>query len=144
MVNDSRSFALIGAVLMVFGLFAPLFDAPIVGTITYFGNARTEALILLLLGLAAAFLAGTGRTRFCVVPGLAAFGVMVVTWVQARTALERLRDDFGGGLEGEIARALLDRAAEAVRPEWGWALLILGAALITFAGIRAWRTGPRT
>lgn len=143
MVNDSRSFALIGAVLMVFGLFAPLFTAPILGTITYFDNARTEAVILLLLGLAAAFLAGTGRTRFCIVPGLAAFGVMVLTWVQAQTALERLREDFGDGFEGEIARALLDRAAEAVRPEWGWALLILGAALITFAGIRDWRTRSR-
>ena len=143
MIDDSRSFALVGAVLMVFGLFAPLFTAPVIGTITYFDNARTEALIILLLGLAAAFLAGTGRTRFCIIPGLAAFGVMIVTWIQARTALEDLRDDFGNGLTGEIGRALLDRAAEAVRPEWGWALLILGAAMIVFAGIRAWRAGSQ-
>ena len=138
-MSESRTIAMIGAVLILLGVFMPLFTVPFFGSVTYFENSRAAAWVLIALALAAAALAGTGRTRYVAFAGLAALGVMVGTYVRARARLEEMREGLGDGLRGDLLRAIADRAADAVTPQWGWAVLVLGAAMLVFAGISGWR-----
>ena len=143
-MTESRTIAFIGAAMLIFGVFLPLFSVPFFGSVTYFGNSRSAAFVLIAIALAAAALAGTGRTRYVAFAGLAALGVMAGTFLRARARLEEMREGLGGdGFRGQLLRAIADRAAESVQPQWGWAVLGLGAAMLIFAGIAAWRARPR-
>lgn len=136
---ETRTIAMIGAVLLLLGVFMPLFSVPFFGSITYFENSRGAALVLIALALGAGALAGTGRTRYVALVGLAALGVMLGTYLRARARLEAMREDLGDGLRGELLSAIADQAAASVQPRWGWAVLALGAAMLVYAGVAAWR-----
>ena len=138
-MENGRILGLIGAVLLLAGLFLPLFSVPVLGPITFYGNAEMQALMVGALALASAALAAAGRARWLLATGLGAFGVMAATYVRARASLERMREIEGDGLQAEILRALADRAADSVTVEWGWAVLILGAGMVTLAGALGWR-----
>lgn len=138
-MTESRTIAMIGAAMLLFGVFLPLFTVPFFGSVTYFENSRGAALVLMALGVGAAALAGTGRTRYAALVGLAALGVMVGTFIRARARLEEMREGLGDGLRGDLLRAIADRAADAVTPQWGWAVLVLGAFMLIYAGIADWR-----
>ena len=139
-MDNGRTLGLIGSVLLLAGLFLPLFSVPLLGAITYYSNAQTQALMIGALALVSAGLAAAGHVRWLLATGLGALGVMAATYMRSRAALERMRDDLGGdGFEGEILRALADRAADAVKVEWGWAVLILGAFMVIVAGALGWR-----
>ncbi|MFN3389833.1 MAG: hypothetical protein ACK40O_12985 [Allosphingosinicella sp.] len=140
-MSESRTIAMIGAVLILLGVFLPLFTVPFFGSVTYFENSRGAALVLIALALGAAALAATQRTRHVAWIGLAALGVMIGTFIRARARLEEMREGLGDGLRGDLLRAIADRAVDAVRPQWGWAVLALGAAMLVFAGVAAWRAG---
>lgn len=141
-MTESRTIAFIGAALLIFGVFLPLFSVPLFGSVTYFENSRGAAFVLIAIALAAAALAGTGRTRYAAFAGLAALGVMIGTFLRARARLEEMREGLGGGFRGDLLRAIADRAAESVQPQWGWAVLGLGALMLIVAGIAAWRARP--
>lgn len=144
MDGNGRTLGLIGSVLLLAGLFLPLFSLPLLGAVTYYANAQTQALIVGALALASAALAAAGHVRWLLATGLGAFGVMAATYMRSRAALERMREDLGGeGLRGEILRALADRAADSVTVGWGWAVLILGAGMVTLAGLLGWRDARR-
>lgn len=138
-MENGRILGLIGAVLLLAGLFLPLFSVPVLGAITFYANAEMQALMVGALALASAALAAAGRARWLLATGLGAFGVMAATYVRARASLERMREIEGDGLQAEILRALADRAADSVTVEWGWAVLILGAGMVTLAGALGWR-----
>lgn len=140
-MTERRTIAFVGAAMLIFGVFLPLFTVPFFGSVTYFENSRGAAWLLIALALVAAALAGTGRTRYVAFVGLAALGVMLGTFIRARARLEQMRDELGDGLRGDLLRAIADQAAESVTPQWGWAVLVLGAAMLVFAGVAGWRRG---
>ena len=138
-MENGRTLGLIGSLLLLAGLFLPLFGVPVLGAITFYANAPMQALIVGALALASAAVAAAGHLRWLVATGLGAFGVMAATYVRARASLERMREVEGDGIQAEILRTLIDRAADSVTVEWGWAVLILGAGMVTLAGAFGWR-----
>jgi hypothetical protein len=138
-MKDSRAIISVGATMLVLGVFLPLFSLPLLGSITYYENSRGAALVIVALALASAGLAAAGRARFALVTGLSVLGVLFLGYLRTRAAIDRMREDFGGGLRGQILEAIADRAAAAVEIRWGWAVLILGALLVIWGGAAAWR-----
>ena len=140
-MTDSRNLAFIGAALLFVGAFTPLISVPILGSVNYFQNGKGDGVFIVLLAAATLLLAGIRWTRFVLFTGLAAAAVMGWTWWRIRSGIAEIRAQIDSDLSDNPFRGLAERAADSIQLQWGWAVLLLGAAVTIAAGANAWREG---
>lgn len=131
--KNSRMIALIGAGLLGIGVFLPLVRVPKLGTLNYFNNGSGDGVIVLLLVGAAVALALLNRVKHVIWPGLLSLGLIGFSFIRLQSNLSDVR-----GVAGRD-NPFADAAASAVQMEYGWAVLVIGAALIIAGGVIAWR-----
>ena len=118
--------ALIGAGLLFFGAFAPVFSIPVVGAQTYMQNGQTQGFILIALAVLAVFLTLSKRYRALWLPGLASLALIAFSYFTFRSELS------GAGADIPF-RELREAALESIQLQWGWAVLLIGALMICAA-----------
>jgi len=137
-MND-KSLAIGGAAALVIGLFLPIVSLPIVGQVNLIGNfTNLSALALLALAGLALFLVAKDRVADALWPGGAA-ALMLAYWFvrlqwqigQAKAAMEETL-----GPDNPFAE-LARTAAGTIQLQWGWLVLIAGAAALVYASLRA-------
>jgi hypothetical protein len=134
-----QTVSLVGAVAVGVGVFLPLIRAPIVGSLTYFGNGFGEGvLLLLLMGLAIVFIV-MDRPRLVFIPGGLSAVLLVWFLLKFNAIVADLRrgipfddlgpfEEFADELDGfqQFAEAL----AASVGLEWGFGVLALGTLVL--------------
>lgn len=140
-MGNSKTVSLVGAALLFVGVFLPLVSLPIVGSLNYFMNGRGDGTIVLLLALVAGGLAMTDRVRHVVWPGAAALAVIGFTFVRFQAGIAEMRAKMDAELAGNPFRGIAETAAGSIQMQWGWAVLVLGAGLLVYAGLAARRSG---
>lgn len=126
--------ALAGAGLMIFGCFAPIISAPFVGTVNYVGQGNRDGMFIIGLALVGLFLAYTGRMKGLVVTGGIAALIMLydlANFAGFARDIEAQKEALKGNPFGGLAAAMMD----SIQLQWGWILLLAGAALTVAAGI---------
>ncbi len=126
-------------VTVILGVFMPIVSAPIVGNINYFMNGKGDGVVILILAAAAAILTFTGRVRHVVWPGAAALLMLGFTFIRFQYGMAEMRRRMETELAGNPFRGLADMATNSIQLQWGWAVLVLGAGLLIYAGITARR-----
>ena len=138
-MQNSKSIALLGAGLLFLGAFMPIISMPVVGQVNYFQNGRGDGVVIVLLAVATAALALTGRTRHVLWTGLAALAMLAYTLVRFQTALADMRAKMETELADNPFRGLAEAAIGAIQLQWGWAVLVLGAGMTVYGGWAARR-----
>lgn len=131
---QAKAAAVIGAGLLFVGVFAPLISVPIVGSVNYMMNGKGDGAVVLLMAIVAAGLALSGRVQHVLWPGLASLAMLAFTFFRFRSAMAEMRASMNAELAGNPFRGLADMAVNAVQIQWGWAVLLLGAILLIYAG----------
>ena len=139
-MKDSKTVALIGAGLLFVGAFMPIISMPIMGSLNYFQNGRGDGVIIVLLAISTAALAATDRVRHVIWTGIAALAMLGFTFFRFQSALSEAKAQMSADLSDNPFRGLAEAAANSVQLQWGWAVLVLGAAVVTFAGWQARQT----
>jgi len=139
-MKDSKTLALIGAALLFIGAFMPIVSMPIMDSMNYFQNGRGDGVIIVVLAVVTAVLAATGHVRHVLWTGLAALGMLGFTFFRFESALDEAKAKMSTDLADNPFRGLAEAAANSVQLQWGWAVLVLGAAIVVFAGWQARRT----
>ena len=144
---------IVGSILLLLGLFAPVLHAPIVGTVSYlqFSNLKGEYFVSTLKGNT--FGGASNLLAWCVAGSffLSYVRIYNLLWYTGVVALV-----FTGGgymvLQERLAQQLAAEAQQqqaggnafsgfsiaiSVQPQWGWGLLILGPVLIIAAAVVA-------
>ena len=134
-MNHNRTVALIGAALIFVGVFVPIVSLPIMGSINFFMNGRGDGTILIALALAAAGLALAGRVRDVVWPGAASLIFLGYAFLRFRSGMADAREKLERAVGDSPFRGLAEAAMGSVQLQWGWAVLLVGGALVTWAGI---------
>ena len=128
---------LAGALLMLLGVFLPLANVPILGSINYIQSGKGDGTIILGLALVIAALVICGLRLPAVFVGMAAGAVMLYTLVRLIKAFSEVQanaadlaktNPFGG-----LAVAFVNSAGLG----WGWLPLLGGAALVVGGGLSA-------
>lgn len=140
-VMTNRSLALIGAALLFVGVFMPILSVPIMGSVNYFMNGKGDGVIVLLMALAAGGLALAGRVRHVVWPGAVSLVMLAFTFVRFQSGMAEMRSKMDSDLADNPFRGLAEAAMGSIQLQWGWAVLLLGAAIVTYAGIADRRAG---
>ena len=139
---DNRTIAFLGACLLFLGVFMPIVSLPFLGSVNYFANGKGDGVLVLFLAAFAAWLALSGRVKQVVWPGAAALAVMAFTFFRFQQKLSEMRDKMDSGTGDNPLRGLAEAAVGAIQIQWGWAVLVLGAGLLVWAGIAERRLKP--
>ncbi len=134
--------ALGGAALLALGAFLPLVHVPKRGGVTLIAtDGGWGGYAILALAAAGAALALLGRTRWTMLPGIAALGVAAYAFIRVSTEIERARLRLGGGIGDDPIGQLQDYVRVNSSYSYGWAVLVFGALGLVAAGLLAWREG---
>ncbi|MCL5986257.1 MAG: hypothetical protein M1371_06795 [Actinobacteria bacterium] len=76
-MNKRFILGLIGFVILIIGIFTPIFNLPFTGNLSYFQNSRTDGIII--LSLAATSLILLKNYKWLLVTGLGSLAVMIFT-----------------------------------------------------------------
>ncbi|HEV7377953.1 MAG TPA: hypothetical protein VGN95_24945 [Pyrinomonadaceae bacterium] len=138
---NSRILGIIGAVLVLIGIFLPLASITLFGEthgLTYFDGLRsgdTEGIIvsvlLILLGIASIALAALGKSRSLIITGVLTLGVLIFTYIRIKSSMSEgiAEAERAGGAQAATM------ASEAFSMSWGWIVLALGGLALIIAGI---------
>src|SRR5678815_5857686 len=136
-METRRILAIAGSLVMAIGVFLPVVRGPLVGDLNYFRNGEGDGVLLLALALLSLLLAVTRRFHWLWTTGLAALMMLAGSFLSFQALVAELQKSADRDLAGNPFRGLADIAIGSTQLEWGWAVLVLGAALlVTAAAIR--------
>ena len=106
----------------------PFVSVPIMGNINYF---QGEGKIVLVLAVVSFVLVMVKKYKGLWFTGLGSLGIMLFTFINFQSIISKAKADIESELSGNIFfRGLADLAIQSFQLQWGWALLVLGAALV--------------
>lgn len=119
--------------LLALGCFAPLVTLPIVGSLNYIGNGSRDGVAVIVLAAISVVLALKGRVRDLLVTGTLSALIIAAGLYKLSSNLGAAKaqaERASSGAFGAIAQAM----SESVQLQWGWVLLVTGAALTIAVG----------
>jgi hypothetical protein len=142
---DNRILALVGVGLLIVGVFLPIVNVPILGTMNMLlpQGSIGDGIFILVLALIGGGLALAGKVRHVVWPALLSLAFTAWKYVSLQGTLNeaqaRLSDQMGvdSGMSGSLPDAFQMNLL-------GWAVLGIGGIVLLVAGILAWKgkSGP--
>lgn len=121
---------LIGSIILFIGVFTPVLSIPIMGNITYFQNGKNEGTIVLVLAVVSFILVLAGKYRWLWITGPASMAVIAFTFFNFQMKMSDIKAKMGGSIAGNPFKGLAEMAMQTVQLQWGWSLLVTGAALV--------------
>lgn len=138
-----KKLALGGSVLMIVGVFMPIVQIPIVGSLDYFRNGKGDGVAVLVLGVVSLLVALSNRYGWLWLTGVASLVTEGFTLVNFSRILAETQANLNTELAGNPFSSLADAMFQSVRLQWGWLPLIGGAILLLFAaGMKAAVSSP--
>lgn len=137
-MNTKQLLGLIGSIILFIGVFAPIVSIPIMGNMNYFQNGKGDGTIVLVLAVVSLVLVLVKKYNGLWFTGLGSLAVMAFTFINFQMKMSEAKAQMETELAGNPFRGLADIAMQSVQLQWGWALLVVGAALvIASAAIKA-------
>lgn len=129
-MNTKQVLGLIGSIILFIGVFTPIVSVPIMGNMNYFQNGEGDGTIVLVLAVISLILVLAKKYKGLWFTGIGSLGVMLFTFINFQSEMSQAKADMESELAGNPFRGLADMAMQSVQLQWGWALLIVGAALV--------------
>ena len=120
----------LGSILLIVGVFTPILSAPILGNMNYFQNGEGDGTIVLILAVISLILVFGKKYKGLWFTGLGSIGVLLFTFINFQSRMSQIIAYMELELADNPLRSLADIAIQSVQLQWGWALLIVGSALI--------------
>ncbi len=129
-MNTKYLVGLIGLIILFVGVLKPIVSTPIMGNLNYFQNGEGVGTIALFLGLISVILVLRKRYKGLWLTGIGSLGIMLFSFLNFQSKVSQVKADMESSLAGDPFRGLADIAVQSTQLQWGWALLIVGAALV--------------
>lgn len=140
--ETAKVLAIVGAALLILGVFLPLADIPLRGSLNM-ADRGWPAWVMAGLGAAAALLALANLTRHAIWPGIGALALLGYAYALVNGEIARSRARLEEGLGDDPFGAVRALVVSETRLEYGWAVLAFGALLAIAAGVAAWWSARR-
>lgn len=129
-MNTKQLLGLIGSIFLIIGVFAPIVGVPVMGNMNYFQIGEIDGAIVLVLAVISVGLVLAKKYKGLWFAGTGSLGVMLFTFINFKSKISQANTDIDSELADNLFSGLGDMALESVHLQWGFALLIVGAALI--------------
>jgi hypothetical protein len=132
-MDNRQLLGILGSILLFVGIFTPIVSLPIVGSMNYFRNGQGDGVFVLILAVISFILTVTRNFKGLWFTGLGSAAVLLFTFLNFQAKMAETRGELDRELAGNPFRGLADLAVESVQLQWGWAVLVVGAALVVAA-----------
>lgn len=130
-ITARQVIGMIGSVILIAGVFTPIFSAPIIGNMNYLQIGVGYGTIILILSVISLILAVGKKYNGLWFTGLGSIGVLSFTFINFQSEMSRIITyAVLGPASNNPFRDLAD-IIQHIQLQWGWALLIVGVALVT-------------
>ena len=126
---------LVGSLILFIGVFTPIISLPIVGSMNYFQNGRGDGVIILVLAVFSVFLTLTKRYRFLLFTGGGSLAILAFTFINFQYRMSQMQSQMKESMANNPFGGLGEAMLNTVQIQWGWAVLIIGAALLIAAAL---------
>jgi hypothetical protein len=131
-------FGIIGALVLILGVFAPIVSVPIMGTMNYFQNGEGDGIIILVLAAVALVISLTRLYKLLWIPFAGCAGTLTFTFVRFQQGMSDARAEMQAELADNPFAGIAEVALQSVQLQWGFAVLIIGTILLLLgAGLPA-------
>jgi len=131
----NQRIALVGSIALITGVFAPLLHVPITGPITMFAKSEIDAAAILLAACLAIFFTAKRTYKFHFYAGLLIMADIIFSMIHTIIKVREAKANVSTILAGNPFKEITESAIGNVSLQWGWAVLIIGAALLIAADI---------
>jgi len=129
-MSTKKLLGVIGSIVLFIGVFMPIVSVPIMGNMNYFQNGEGDGTIVLALAVISLVLVLAEKFKGLWFTGLGSLGIMLFTFINFQSKMSQAKADMESELAGNPFRGLADVVMQSVQLQWGWAVLIVGAALV--------------
>lgn len=129
-MSTKQLLGFIGSLFLFIGVFAPVVSMPIIGATNFFQNNKIEGSLILIMAIASLVLALAKLYKGLWFTGIGGFAVTIFSFIKLQMKISNMKSKLGSEFPGNPFKGLADLAAQSVQLEWGWALLLIGTALI--------------
>jgi hypothetical protein len=133
-MNRNQILGLTGSIILFVGVFTPIMSVPILGNMNYFQNGRGDGVVVLVLSLISLLLTLAKKYRGLLITGALSLAVLAFTFINFQWRLSEMRAKVKTDLANNPFSGLGEAFLGNVQIQWGWAVLIVGAAILLFAG----------
>ena len=131
----NRNVVLAGSGMVALGLFLPIVTFPMVGVMNLFSGTSWVALSLLTLVLITVLVCLRLRVEDAVWPGIAIGVLLAFRFAMLQYLISNMRSSLDE-LKGNPFAGVAQAAMSTVQIQWGWLVLVGGAAAIVYAAIQ--------
>jgi len=129
-LNPRQLFALIGSVTTMIGVFSPLIDMPLMGSVNAFHNGRSLGAAIFILGVVSLLLSLAKKYLGLWLTGVGVLGITIYLFVEEQLHISHLKEQIAGNMDGNPFQGLANMAADSIQLDWGWAMLLVGGLFI--------------
>ena len=126
-------FGILGSLVLILGVFAPLVSVPIMGSMNYFQNGKGDGIVILALAGVALVLSLSRLYKALWLPFLGCAGMLTFTFVRFQQGMSEARTEMKAYLADNPFAGLAELAMESVQLQWGFAVLIVGTVMLLIA-----------
>lgn len=118
---------LIGSIILIIGVFAPVVSVPIVGGINYFRNGEGDGTFILILGLISMVLVLAKKYNWLWFTSICSIAILSFSYFFFNYRMEQASAELKVDLGNNPFAGIADAALQTVQIEWGMPLLLVGA-----------------
>jgi hypothetical protein len=120
---------LVGSIVLCFGVFCPIVSSPMLGQVIYF-QRKGEGVIILVFAVISIIVTLIKKYKWLWLTGFGSLGVMLFTFVSFQMRMSEMKSELTGNPFGGL---MANVAKQSVQLQWGWVILLFGAALVITA-----------
>lgn len=130
---------IVGSIMMIVGVFAPMIKIPIIGSMSFFDNNKLYGSVIAIVALLSLIIAFKNRYKLLWLTLAVILAVMGFTAWEAYKPMSSFKAKaskiLGQRLTDKIVDKVSDKAMDYVKVQWGLALLIVGLILLILSAV---------
>ncbi|WP_337043154.1 hypothetical protein [Emticicia sp. 17c] len=134
MNSRNYSIGLVGASLLLCGVFAPVISLPIMGNLNLYQNGKSDGTIVLIVAVISLGLVLIKQFKPLVATGIIALGIVGYRFVTIQQRISKISESLGAESDKNPFKELTNAAMGSIQMQWGWGVLFVGAVLVILAG----------
>jgi hypothetical protein len=128
--NLKVGLGLAGSIILFLGVFMPIASVPIQGNVNFFREGSVEAWLILTLAVSSFVVTVKKKYNVLWWTGVSSMIILAITYLDFQHKFEEIRAEMDDKLEDNPFRFMGDIMMNSFQLQWGWVVLVLGAALV--------------
>lgn len=131
----SKTVGIVGSLVLLLGVFAPIVRLPMIGSMNYFRNGSGDGVILIAMAILSLLFIFREQPAKLFWTASASLATLTFTFLYFNWKMYQMRSEMDKSLAGNPFRGLAELAQSSIQIEWGWIILVLGAGLLFLSAL---------